>query len=46
LDVLTDPEVAGTLLNERVLGGLLASLSLRERSRGNSLAGLRRHYDI
>jgi len=41
LDVLADAIVAGALLDERVLGGLLrASLSLRERCRGDLLSSL------
>jgi hypothetical protein len=38
LDVLADAIVAGALLDKRVLGSLLTSLALRERSRGDLLA--------
>jgi hypothetical protein len=40
LDVLADTEVAGSLLEERVLGSLLASLTLRERGGSDLLAGV------
>jgi hypothetical protein len=42
LDVLADAEVAGSLLEKGVLGGLLASLTLRERGGSDLLAGLGR----
>lgn len=42
LDVLADAEVARSLLEKRVLGGLLASLTLRERGGSDLLAGLGR----
>lgn len=45
LDVLADAEVAGSLLEKRVLGGLLASLTLRERGGSDLLAGLGRHLE-
>lgn len=42
LDVLADTVAAGSLLEERVLGGLATSLTLRERGGSDLLAGLGR----